>query len=60
MASDSDLPKCKANDLFVALGLANTGDTILGFSSKGYYIYVPIYNLPDSKWKDEGVQINSI
>ena len=59
-ASDSDLPKCKSNDLFVALGLANTGDTILGFTSKGNFIYVPIYNLPDSKWKDEGVHINSI
>lgn len=37
-----------------------TTDTLLAFTSKGNYLYIPVYELTENKWKDEGVHLNSI
>ncbi|MDG5470422.1 DNA topoisomerase IV subunit A [Jeotgalibacillus sp. ET6] len=39
---------------------ANTKETLLLFTSKGNYIYAPIHQLPDIRWKDLGQHIASI
>lgn len=38
----------------------NTMDTILLFTDLGNFLYVPVYELPDLKWKDSGKHISNI
>ena len=38
----------------------NTKDTLLVFTSGGNYIYLPVFELTENKWKDEGVHINNV
>ena len=39
---------------------ASTLDTLLVFTSGGNYIYLPVFELTENKWKDEGTHINNI
>ena len=32
----------------------STLDTVLLFTDLGNYLYVPVYEIPDSKWKEMG------
>ena len=38
----------------------NTLDTLLVFTNVGNYLYVPVYELPDMKWKDMGKHISNV
>ena len=38
----------------------NMKDTLLLFTELGYYIYLPVYELPDTKFKDMGTYISNI
>lgn len=38
----------------------NTTDVLLLFTNKGSYIYCPVHQLPDIRWKDMGQQITNI
>ena len=38
----------------------NTMDTLLLFTDKGNYLYIPVYEIPDMKWKDLGKHISNI
>ena len=38
----------------------NTLDTVLMFTSLGNYLYVPVYEMPDLKWKELGKHISNI
>lgn len=38
----------------------NTMDTLLLFTDLGNYLYVPVYELPDLKWKELGKHISNI
>lgn len=58
-SGDSPYPGMKPSDTLVAIGQATTLDTVLAFTDKGYYLYIPVYDLPDTKWKDEGLHINA-
>ncbi len=59
-ASEGVLPATKENDLIVSITKAMTTDTLLLFTNKGNYLYIPVYELNEGKWKDEGVHINNI
>ena len=37
---------------------ANTKDVLLVFTNKGNYCYIPVYDIHEGKWKDEGKHIN--
>lgn len=50
----------KDNDYLIGLYEMNTIDTLLVFTNKGNYLYVPVYNLPDMKWKEMGKHISNI
>lgn len=54
----NSLPKLKTGDGIRLLQLASTHDGILLFLSSGTYAYLPIYQLPDLKWKEEGKHLN--
>ena len=50
----------KENDYVIGLYELNTLDTILLFTDLGNYLYIPVYELPDLKWKDLGKHISNI
>ena len=50
----------KINDSIVMADIANTIDYILCFTDKGNYIVLPVHEILEGKWKDEGKHINYI
>jgi topoisomerase-4 subunit A len=48
----------KEGDVLVYRGQAVTTDFVLAFTNKGNYLYIPIHEIVDTKWKDEGKHIN--
>ena len=59
-SSNEEETTLKDNDYLVGLYEMNTLDTLLVFTNKGNYLYVPVYNLPDMKWKEMGKHISNI
>ena len=59
-ASNNDETGLKDKDYKTAIYEANTMDTLLLFTSLGNFLYVPVYELPDLKWKDMGKHISNI
>lgn len=58
-ASDN-APSLKEGDYMTLIALMNTLDTLLMFTDKGNYLYLPVYEIPDLKWKDMGKHISNI
>jgi topoisomerase-4 subunit A len=63
LASISDnladsLPKVKPGDGIVLSQKVSTHDGLLVFFTSGTYAYIPVYQLPDGKWKEEGRHLN--
>ena len=50
----------KENDYVVGLYNMNTLDTLLIFTNLGNYLYVPVYEIPEAKWKDLGKHMSNI
>ena len=50
----------KEKDFVIGLYEANTMDTLLLFTDLGNYLYIPVYELPDLKWKDLGKHVSNI
>ena len=50
----------KENDYVIGLYQMNTLDTLLLFTDLGNYLYVPVYEIPDLKWKELGKHISNI
>ena len=59
-AVSSDMPALKDSDYIIGMYELNTMDTLLMFTNKGNYIYIPVYDLPDLKWKELGKHISNI
>ena len=57
-ASNGSLPGVKVNDSIVMSSIVNTVDYVLCFTSKGNYIILPVHEILEGKWKDEGKHIN--
>lgn len=58
-ASD-DMTTLKDGDYLLGLYQMNTMDTVLLFTDLGNYLYIPVYELPDVRWKDLGKHISNI
>ncbi len=54
----TDQPDIKEHDCFLYEGEHDTLSTILIFTNKGNYIYLPIFKIPQTRWKDIGTHIN--
>ncbi|MFD3445684.1 DNA topoisomerase IV subunit A [Microbacteriaceae bacterium 4G12] len=50
----------KEGDRLLARFDINTTDTMLLFTNKGNYIYLPVYEMPDIRWKDLGQHVANI
>ncbi|MFA5283282.1 MAG: DNA topoisomerase IV subunit A [Bacilli bacterium] len=57
-SGENVLPGLKPGDATVFAGQANTADFMLAFTNNGNYLFIPIYEIMDTKWKDEGKHIN--
>lgn len=56
----SKQPGLKENDGMLFNQEVSTKDTLLMFTTKGNYIFMPVYELEETKWKDLGAYINNI
>ncbi|RPF57945.1 DNA topoisomerase IV subunit A [Abyssicoccus albus] len=59
-STDDDAVDLKPGDYITHTIEANTQQNILLFTNKGHYIYIPVHELPDIKWKDIGTHISQI
>lgn len=50
----------KDGDYVIGLYQLNTMDTVLIFTNLGNYLYVPVHELPELKWKELGKHISNI
>ena len=55
-----NIPKIKLGDRVVFDQKCSTHDSLLFFTAKGNYGYLPIYMLTDLKWKEEGKHLNNL
>ncbi len=58
--SNSEEPLLKENDYVIGLYESNTLDTLLLFTNLGNYLYLPVHEIPDIKWKMLGKHISNI
>jgi topoisomerase-4 subunit A len=59
-ASKEEATGLKDLDYVSSLYEANTMDILILFTNLGNYLYIPVYQLPDLKWKDLGKHISNI
>ena len=59
-SSNGALPGVKVNDAIVMASIVNTVDYVLCFTNKGNYILLPVHEILEGKWKDEGKHVNYI
>ncbi len=57
---EEEKPTLKENDYVIGFYEMNTMDTLLLFTNKGNFIYIPVYSIPDIKWKELGKHISNI
>ena len=50
----------KDRDYVIGIYEANTMDTLLLFTDLGNFLYIPVYELPDLKWKDLGKHVSNV
>jgi topoisomerase-4 subunit A len=50
----------KPDDVLTGVFDTTTFATLLVFTSKGNYVYYPVFKLPDVKWKDLGTHISNL
>ena len=60
LAVSEDPTGVKENDYVIGLFEQNTIDTLLLFTNKGNYLYIPVHELPELKWKDLGKHVSNI
>ncbi len=50
----------KENDYVIGTYNMNTLDTLLIFTNLGNYLYIPVHEIPDLKWKDLGKHMSNV
>jgi topoisomerase IV subunit A len=59
-ASNGEPPGMKESDRLLVVSQLNTTETMLMFTNKGNYIYLPVFEMPELRWKDMGQHLASI
>ena len=60
MSSNGEETTLKENDYIIGLYSINTSSIILLFTNNGNYLYLPVYDIPEGKWKELGKHISNI
>lgn len=50
----------KENDYLIGQFEINTTDKLLLFTNKGNYLYLPVHEMPDIRWKDLGQHVGNV
>ena len=58
-ASNTDPTGMKDSDSVLAYGCCSTLDTLLFFTNRGTYGYLPVYEIEEGKWKDLGSHLGN-
>ncbi len=58
--ANSDETVVKVGDYVISKFEVNTIDTIILFTNLGNYLFVPVYEIPELKWKELGKHISNI
>ncbi len=58
-SNPGDLQRKEGDELLQLMEI-NTTDTLLLFTNRGNYLYIPVHELPDIKWKDMGQHVANI
>ncbi len=58
-SNEGSLPFTKDGDFLIGVKDGETLDTLLVFTSKGNYLYLPLYKIEDGKFKDLGKHLSS-
>ncbi|MFB4160833.1 DNA topoisomerase IV subunit A [Geomicrobium sp. JSM 1781026] len=59
-ASNGERPGMKDTDDLQFFKEMNTTETLLIFTEKGQYMYIPVHQIPDIRWKDTGQHIANL
>jgi topoisomerase-4 subunit A len=59
-ASEGQLTGLKAGDELIGAIECDTVDTLLLFTSRGNYAYLPVWQIDDGKWKETGSHLNKV
>ena len=57
-SGENSLPGIKEGDALVYAGKVMTTDFVLAFTNLGNFLYIPVHQINENKWKDEGKHIN--
>ena len=57
---DKESTLVKDGDYVIGLYKINTINTVLLFTDLGNYLYLPVYEIPDCKWKELGKHVSNI
>lgn len=60
MSSNGEETTLKENDYIIGLYSINTSSIMLLFTNNGNYLYLPVYDIPEGKWKELGKHISNI
>ena len=58
-ANLNSLPFTKESDVLLGISACETLDTLLVFTNKGNYLYIPVYKLQECKYKDIGKHVST-
>lgn len=59
-AASNEEAVVKEGDFITAKYQMTTMDTLLMFTDLGNYLYIPVYELPDIKWKEIGKHVSNV
>ena len=59
-ATKSEMPVMKEGDELISKLQVDTLQTLLMFTNRGSFIYLPVYKLPEFKWKDIGQHVSNL
>ncbi len=60
LSSNGEDTTLKDGDFTIGLYSISTTDVILLFTNLGNYLYLPVYDIPEAKWKDLGKHISNV
>ena len=58
-ATNTEETFLKDGDYIIGLYNINTSQNVLVFTDMGNYLYLPVHEIPDMKWKDLGKHISN-
>lgn len=59
-ATNNEETSLKDGDYVIGLYNINTTQTVLVFTDKGNYLFLPVFEIPEVKWKDMGKHVSNI